>query len=228
MPTLIKDAFYQANFVGRDGDCPCHVCVRLLSHVDAGCRNAMLRYDALLVARPRPQPGMLQDHAVYARSFCTAGLRARSLSLDCFRRRAAGFPCIASFGFSIERSYGAVPRAANSPISSPFTSSHLISLPVVTRLRGQVCLGTLLSAGRKNNGFSKRKSSRAILGARFDSGFAFCFDSWCARSCARDGASALPGRRTNLLQLHFHHTRPSLRPVWQYPLDGPSYVFARR
>lgn len=83
----MKDASYQANSTGGDGDCLCHVCVRLLSDVDAGCGDAMLQHDALLAAQPRSQPGMLQDHAVHALGFCTA---ACFIPLDYFRHRAAG------------------------------------------------------------------------------------------------------------------------------------------
>src|SRR6266478_4041529 len=34
-PNLVTDAFYQANSAGDGGDCPCYVCARLPSYVDA-------------------------------------------------------------------------------------------------------------------------------------------------------------------------------------------------
>src|SRR6266852_1276267 len=77
-PTLVTDALCQANFADGDGHCLCHVCLRLPGHVDARCGDAMLRCHALLVARPPAQPGMLQGHAVNARAFCPASLRACS------------------------------------------------------------------------------------------------------------------------------------------------------
>src|SRR6266478_6465636 len=52
-PTLVTDAYCQSYFAGGDSDCPRYVCVRLLGHVDARRGDAMLRYDALLVAQPR-------------------------------------------------------------------------------------------------------------------------------------------------------------------------------
>src|SRR6266849_5800563 len=130
--------------------------------------------------------------------------------------------------FPSRRPYGALPRAANFPNSGFFTSSHLVNLPVVSRLRGRVCLGALLSAGRKNNEVSKLKWSWAIFGAWFGSFVAFGFRGKCARPCSGDGTSALPWRGPHLLQLRFHHTRPDLQPVWEYSLDRPPYVFARR
>lgn len=51
-PNLLADAFCQTNFVGDDGDCPSRVCVRLLGHDDARTGDAVLRYHALLLARP--------------------------------------------------------------------------------------------------------------------------------------------------------------------------------
>src|SRR5437016_1659412 len=87
-PNLITDASYKANSAGGDGDCLCHVCVRLPGHGDARYGNAMLRYDALRVARPRAQPAMLQDHALHARAFSTASLSACSSPPICFRRGA--------------------------------------------------------------------------------------------------------------------------------------------
>src|SRR5258708_23269917 len=161
-------------------------------------------------------------------AFCPASLRACSFLLTCVRRCPAGLQCIAGHRFPIEGPYGALPCAAYPPSSAAFTSSHLISLPVVSRLRGRVCLGTLLSAGRNNNEISNRNRPRSALCARFGFCVAFCFDSRCARTCPRDGASAVPWRGTDLLQLHFQHTRPGLHPVGEYSLDGTPYVFARR
>jgi len=89
-PSLSADAFYQANSVGRDGDRPCYVRVRLFRHVDARAGHAMLRFDALLIARTPAQPGMLQDNAVHARAFCTADLCIWTILLSCFRRSPAG------------------------------------------------------------------------------------------------------------------------------------------
>ena len=228
VPTLVTDALCETHFAGGDGDCLRYVRVRLPGHVDARCGDAMLRYHALLVARPPAQPRMLQDHAVHARAFCPASLRECSFLLTSVRRCPAGLQCIAGHRFPIEGPYGALPRAAYPPSSAAFPSSHLISLPVVSRLRGRVCLGTLLSAGRNNNEISNGKRSRAALRARFGSSVAFCFNSRCARTCPRDGASAVPWRGTDLLQLHFQHTRANLHPVGEYSLDGTPYVFARR
>jgi hypothetical protein len=87
--TLVTDASYRAISAGGDGDCLCYVCVGLPSHVDARCGDAMLRYHALLIARPPAQPGMLQDHAGHARAFCTAGVGTCSILLTCLRRGAA-------------------------------------------------------------------------------------------------------------------------------------------
>src|SRR6266436_5885372 len=89
-PNGVRCAVCQANSAGGGGDCPRRVCVRLPCHVDARTGDAMLRYDALLIARPRAQPGMLQDDAVHARAFSTACLGARFILLTCFRRSAAG------------------------------------------------------------------------------------------------------------------------------------------
>src|SRR6266849_8038199 len=101
----------------------------------------MLRYDALLIAQPRSQPGMLQDHAVPARAFCAAGLDACSILLTRLRRGPAVVKCIAILRSPIECSYGALPCAAYPPSSGTFTSSHLVNLPVVSRLEVFVCFG---------------------------------------------------------------------------------------
>ncbi len=85
---MVTDAFYQANAAGGGSDCPRCVCVRLPCHVDARAGDAMLRFDALLIARPPAQPGMLQDDAVHARAFCTAGFDAWFILHTRFRRRA--------------------------------------------------------------------------------------------------------------------------------------------
>src|SRR6266436_1236856 len=66
--------------------------------------------------------------------------------------------------FPSRRPYRALPRAANFPNSGFLTSSHLVSLPVVSRLRGWVCLGTLLSAGRKIMGYrNARGRGRSLV-----------------------------------------------------------------
>ena len=89
-PNLLADAFCQTNFVGDDGDCPSRVCVRLLGHDDARTGDAVLRYHALLLARPWTQPGLLPDDAIHARTLSTAGLREWVIVLIRFRRRSAG------------------------------------------------------------------------------------------------------------------------------------------
>src|SRR5882724_3727247 len=89
-PNVVIDAFCQTNSAGGGGDCPRRVCVRLPCHVDARTGDAMLRYDALLIPRPPAQPGMLQDDAVHARAFCTAGFDAWLILHTRFRRRAPG------------------------------------------------------------------------------------------------------------------------------------------
>ena len=81
--------------------------------------------------------------------------------------------------------------------------------------------------GKEKNEISKRKRSWAALGARFGSSVAFCLDSKRARSRSRDSASAVPWRRTDLLQLHFRHPQSDLHRVRKYSLDGTPYVFAR-
>jgi hypothetical protein len=89
-PSLLADAFCQTNFVGDDGDCPSRVCVRLLGHNDARTGDAVLRYHALLLARPWTQPGLLPDDAIHSRTLCTAGLREWVIFLIRFRRSTAG------------------------------------------------------------------------------------------------------------------------------------------
>jgi len=79
-----------------------------------------------------------QDHAVHARTFCTAGLRACFILLTCIRRSTAGVSYTTRLGFPVECSASAVPCAAYTSGSGSFTSSHLVSLPV--NLRGKVVL----------------------------------------------------------------------------------------
>ena len=196
---LVVDAFSQASFVDGDGDLLCHVCVRLLGHVNARCVYAMLPDHALFVSQPRAEQGMLQDHAIHARALCTSGLRSGSVLFCCFRLSSARGSYAAGLGFPVERSYRAMPRAPYPPNSGIFTTSYLICLPVASRLRERVCLGTLLSTGRENNEIAIRKRSLATFATWLVLSIALCFDSRCPRPRPGDCSSALPGRWTNFL-----------------------------
>jgi len=73
----------------------------------------------------------LQDDAVHARAFCTAGFDAWFILHTRFRRRALLLFVHRTLMFPSRRPYDALPRAANFPNSGFLTSSHLVSLPVV-------------------------------------------------------------------------------------------------
>ena len=56
----------------------------------------------------------------------------------------------------------------------------------------------------------------------------WCTDSKRARLRSRDSPSAVPRRRTHLLQLHLHDTRVDAGIIGEHPSDGPSHFFTRR
>src|ERR1019366_10024334 len=60
-PTLVRNAFSSANFSNGTRNRSRNLCVRLRCRDDARTGDAVLRFNALLVA-PSPWPGLLQDN----------------------------------------------------------------------------------------------------------------------------------------------------------------------
>ena|SRR5437868_121103 len=128
---LVKDACGQANVPdgarGRSRD----LCIRLRGHDQPRTGDAVLQVNALLFA---PSPwhgpagdGLLQDHAIDARSFCAALVCARPVLLpDCVRSDTS-LGRISWLGFLFFLPFRrALPRTADLRRTGPSASSHLV------------------------------------------------------------------------------------------------------
>ncbi len=123
--TLISNAFGYANVSCGTRARSRDVCFRLRRHDDARTGDAVLQFNALLVARP-PWPGLLQNHAHDARFFCEAFACSRRVRSPRRVRGCSSVERIRWLKFLCSEPRRAMPRSAHLLLSGLRASSNLV------------------------------------------------------------------------------------------------------
>jgi len=161
---------------------------------------------------------MLQDHAGDARALCTDGPAHAPSFSPVFVAVLPGFSASKSWiprrGLTAHCHAHSVPQAV-APLLFAFNQpSSRLALP------RWVCLRRITFCWKEIMGFrnSRRRARPWVLGLVLVPLFAL--RAGAQGPAPETGASTVPWRGTDLLQLHFHHTRPDHQPVGDIPLTA--------